>query len=186
MPPPNCLGLIDGIRLPDAPAELKQLLDAKSKIDAALSIAQNGGTAKIGDKVFSYEQLSRLATENDELLTRNAELQGKVADFKDKVAAIQGTATSVMDTLVTEPSQPDYPWFDMPGLSNGLGIVPGVAVPISYVVGAGALLATAIYLFIGNVRSHISAVAGNVGGNFVVYGGIALLLYFLAKKRGIF
>jgi cell division protein FtsB len=165
----------------------QQLLDAKSRIESALSQAQNTGSAKIGEKTFTYAQLSSLATENEELLSRNADLQNQISNFKDQVTMVSETASSVMDTLVAT-DDPDYPWYDMPGLtggvgSGGMGALPGVVVPAAYLVGVGAVLAGAVYLFMSNVKTHLGNVAGDVGSNFLIYGGIALLGYWYAKKQ---
>jgi hypothetical protein len=160
-----------------------QLLDAKNRIESALSQAQNAGSAKIGDKTFTYAELSTLAQNNEDLLARNADLQNQMSNFMDQVKMVSDTASSVMDTLVTD-ADPDYPWYDMPGMmGNGLGVLPGVVVPAAYLVGVGAVLAGAVYLFISNVKSHLGKVAGDVGGNLVIYGGIALLGYWYAKKQ---
>jgi hypothetical protein len=64
-----------------------------------------------------------------------------------------------------------------------MGALPVVAVPAAYLVGVGAVLATAVYLFISNVKSHVGAVAGDMGSNLIIYGGIALLGYWYAKKQ---
>ena len=103
------------------------LLDAKQKIESALAQAQGSGSAKIGEKTFSYADLSRLATDNDTLLARNAELQTQIAEFKDKYDQLKAGAGDVMDTLVTDVD-PDYPWYDTPGLM-GMGAVPVLAMP---------------------------------------------------------
>jgi hypothetical protein len=73
----------------------------------------------------------------------------------------------------------------MPGImgGNGMGALPAVAIPAAYLVAAGALLATTIYVFIGNVRSHLGSVAGEVGSNLILYGGIALAALWYAKKQ---
>jgi hypothetical protein len=162
-----------------------QLLEAKDKIDSALSKAQSGGTAQIGTKVYSLSQLQALSAENTSLLNRNADLQVRINDFKDQVAAVQAGATDVMDTLVTDVN-PDYPWYDTPGMmgNSGMGALPAVAVPAAYLVGVGALLATTVYVFMSNVKSHLGNVAGEVGSDLIVYGGIALLSFWYAKKRG--
>jgi hypothetical protein len=161
-----------------------QLLDAKNRINSALAQAQNAGSAKIGDKTFTYAQLSTLATENEDLLARNADLQNQMANFMDQVKMVSDTASSVMDTLVTD-ADPEYPWYDMPGMmgNGGMGVLPGVVVPAAYLVGVGAVLAGAVYLFLSNVKSHLGSVAGDIGSNFVLYGGLALALAWYAKKQ---
>jgi hypothetical protein len=160
-----------------------QLLDAKNRIESALSEAQNTGSGMIGKKAFTYAELSTLATENENLLTRNADLQNQVYNFMDQVKMVSETATSVMDTLVAT-DDPDYPWYDMPGLTaGGMGALPGVVVPAAYLVGVGAVLAGAVYLFLSNVKSHLGNVAGDIGSNFILYGGLALALAWYAKKQ---
>jgi len=163
----------------------QQLIDAGAKIDQALAIAQGGGTAKIGTKIFTIGELQNLAARNRQLLDENASLQTRINEFKDSYNNLASGASSVMDSITPEPDQ-DYPWYDMPGLlgsSGGLGILPGVMVPAAYLVGVGAVLATAVYLFISNLRSHLGSVAGDVGSNLVIYGGIALLAFWYAKKQ---
>jgi hypothetical protein len=162
-----------------------QLLDAKNRIESALSQAQSSGSAMIGQKTFTYTELSRLATENEELLARNQDLESQVTSFMDQVGKLSDTATGVMDTLVTD-ADPNYPWYDMPGLlgdGGGLGVLPGVVVPAAYLVGAGAVLAAAVYLFLSNVKNHLGSVAGSVASDFLLYGGLALALVWYAKKQ---
>lgn len=163
----------------------QQLIDAGAKIDQALAIAQGGGTAKIGTKIFTLGELQNLAARNKQLLDENSDLQTRINSFKDSYNDLATGATGVLDTLVTDVD-PEYPWFDMPGLlgsSGGLGVLPGVMVPAAYLVGVGAVLATAVYLFISNLRSHLGSVAGDVGSNLIIYGGIALLAFWYAKKQ---
>jgi hypothetical protein len=161
-----------------------QLLDAKGKIDSALTQAQSSGSARIGTKTYTFGELQTLSAENTALLNRNAELQTKISDFKDQVASVQSGATNIMDTLVANPDA-EYPWYDTPGImgNGGMGALPAVAIPAAYLVAAGALLATTIYVFIGNVRSHLGSVAGEVGSNLILYGGIALAAFWYAKKQ---
>jgi hypothetical protein len=40
-----------------------------------------------------------------------------------------------------------------------------------------------VYLFLSNLRSHLGSVAGNVGSNLIIYGGITLLALWYAKKE---
>jgi hypothetical protein len=163
----------------------QQLNDAGAKIDQAISMAQGSGTAKIGAKVFTLGELQNLAARNRQLLDENATLQTRINEFKASYDSLATGAASVMDSISPTPDA-DYPWYDMPGLlgsSGGLGVLPGVAVPAAYLVGAGAVLATAVYLFISNLRSHLGAVAGDVGSNLIIYGGIALLAFWYAKKQ---
>jgi len=160
-----------------------QLLDAKQKIEFALSQAGSTGSAPIGAKTYTVAQLNDLQRENTELLNRNADLQNRIAEFKSAVDAVQSGATSVMDTLVTNADS-EYPWYDTSGMmGGGLGILP-VAVPATVLIATGAILATAIYLFLGNVKSHLGSVAGEVGSNLILYGGAALLAYwyFIGRK----
>ena len=51
-----------------------QLLDAKGKIDSALTQAQSSGSARIGTKTYTFGELQSLSAENTALLTRNADL----------------------------------------------------------------------------------------------------------------
>ena len=161
------------------------LLEAKRKIEFAMSQAGTTGTSKIGEKTFTYPQLQSLLNENTNLLNQNADLQTKVMEFKDQVAAAQAAVESGMDTLVANPDA-DYPWFDMPGLlgDQSMGALPAVAIPAAYLIGAGAVLATTLYLFISNVRSHLGSVAGDIGSNLILYGGVALLGAWFAHKKG--
>jgi hypothetical protein len=166
-----------------------QLLEARNRINSALSQAQTSGSAMIGQKTFTYAELSKLATENEELLSRNQDLESQVTNFMEQVGNLSDTATGVMDTLVTD-ADPNYPWYDMPGLlgngglaAGGLGVLPGVVVPAAYLVGAGAVLAAAVYLFLGNVKNHLGSVAGSVASDFLLYGGLALALVWYAKKQ---
>lgn len=161
-----------------------QLLEAKTRIDNALNQAQSSGSAKIGEKTFTLAQLTSLSQENGELLSRNADLDNQVSNFMDQYQMVADTASGVANALVAT-DDPDYPWYDMPGAmgSPGLGVVPGVVVPAAYLIGAGAVLATAVYLFLSNVKNHLANVAGDAGSNLIIYGGIALLGYWYAKKQ---
>jgi hypothetical protein len=164
------------------------LLDAREKINAAISRAHGSGVTKIGEATFTLAQLQALAAENETLLTRNADLQAQINSFRDSVAAVQAGATDIMDTLVTN-ADPDNPWYDTPGLLGGgaaMGVLPGVVVPAAYLVGVGAVLATSVYLFISLVRKHVANVAGDAGSNLLLYGGAALGIYWYGKKQGWF
>jgi hypothetical protein len=154
-----------------------QLLDARNRIGSALSTAQStGGSAKIGEKIYTVEQLNALYAENDSLLARNADLQNQLLDFKDKVS-------SISETLA--PAEADYGNYPPAGmLGNPMGFLP-VAIPATALIATGAVLATAVYLFLSSVKSHLSNVAGDVGGNLLLYGGIALAGYFYLKHRKI-
>ena len=167
----------------------QQLIDAGAKINQAIAMAQGGGNAQIGAKTFSLAELQQMAARNTQLLDENASLQTRINEFKDSYNSLASGAGSVADALVGPVDETGEipPWFDMPGLlgssGGGLGVLPGVVVPAAYLVGAGAILATAVYLFISNVRSHLGSVAGDVGSNLVIYGGIALLAFWYAKKQ---
>lgn len=151
-----------------------QLLEAKSKIESALSQAGSSGSAQIGAKTFTRAELTALLSDNTALLTRNSDLQNQLMTFKDQVASV-GAA---IDTTAENIS--DLPWS-----VGGVGSMDqGAVVPVAYLIGAGALLATSVYLFISNVKSHLGQVAGDVGSNLFVYGGIALLAAWWAKKKG--
>lgn len=151
----------------------QSLMDAGDRINAALDVAQVSGSAMIGKKRFTYAELSALASENERLLAENADLHNQIIAFKDKVAALQSGAESVLDTLVT-----DNPWYDVPGLmEGGMGAFP-IVVPAAALVASGAVLATAVYLFLSKAKRHVSNVAGDVASNLLIYGGIALLGYW--------
>lgn len=159
-----------------------QLLDAKSKIDSALSSAQSSGSATIGANKFTFAQLQALSAENTDLLNRNQDLQNRIASFKDSVASLEESATSVMETL--SPSDEASGYYDTGVVAgDNLGILP-VAVPAAYLVATGAVLATTIYLFLSATKSHLNSVAGEVGSNLLIYGGIALLGAWYAHKKG--
>ena len=165
----------------------QQLIDAGNKINQALSNAQgSGGTAQIGDKTFTLAELQALAARNAQLLNDNADLQARINSFKDSYNALANGAESVMDAAMGPIDETGEipPWYETPGMvGSGLGVLPGVVVPAAYLVGVGAVLATAVYLFISNLRSHLGNVAGDVGSNLIVYGGIALLAFWYAKKQ---
>jgi hypothetical protein len=167
----------------------QQLIDAGNKINQALAVAQGGGTAKIGTKIFTIGELQNLSARNTQLLNENADLQSRINSFKDAYADIASGASSIADALVGEVDETGEipPWYDTPGLlgssGGGLGVLPGVVVPAAYLMGVGAVLATAVYLFISNLRSHLGNVAGDIGSNLIVYGGITLLALWYAKKQ---
>jgi hypothetical protein len=157
------------------------LLDAKSKLDSAISMAQRDGVAKIGTATFTLAQLNTLYAENADLLAKNADLQLQIADFKDKVAMVQQGAENVMDIFT--PGSEDFNYNLM---GNSVGAIP-VMIPAAALVAAGAVLATTIYIFLGNAKKHIAAVAGAVVGFgsdvlLLAVAGFAAYWYFI--KRG--
>jgi len=157
----------------------QKLLDARKTLESAYSVAQSSGYATIGRSRYTAEQLSSLLEENKRLLDENADLSTRIPEFISQAKSILSGVEGAVNQFVPEE---EY-FYETPGiLGGGIGALPAAA-PAIALIATGAALATSLWMFMSSAKRHLAQVAGDVGGNLLLYGGLALLIYFWVTRK---